>query len=117
MFFKKLILVVIILICTGCASTGIAPSVSGTASASVYEKGKKLYLAKNYDAAKEYFHDFLAQSPEEPLKTIAMYQLGFCYQMTGDLKEARAFYHRIVTEGTGDEFWIGVTRRRLEEME
>ena len=114
---KKIFFVSILFLCAGCASTENTSSVSGPASASVYEKGKKLYLAKNYDAAKEYFHDFLAQSPEEPLKTIAMYQLGFCYQMTGDLKEARAFYHRIVTEGTGDEFWIGLTHRRIDEME
>ena len=114
---RRFVFVFILFLCAGCASTEIVPSLSAPSATAVYGKGKKLYQAQKYDAAKEYLHDFLSQTPSEPLKTIAMYQLGFCYQMTGDLKEARAFYHRIVTEATGDEFWIGVARKRITEME
>ena len=114
---RKLTFIFILFLCVGCASTETAPSFSTPSATAVYDKGKKLYQAQKYDAAKEYLHDFLSQSPSEPLKTIAMYQLGFCYQMIGDLKEARALYHRIVTEATGDEFWIGLARKRVAEME
>ena len=102
----------------GCASVGVNFS-SGKMSSSqaLYDKAQKLYQSEKYEEAKEYFHQFLSENPDEPLKTIAMYSLGYCYQMTGDIKEAKSLYHRVVTLGTGDSFWIEVARKRVEEME
>lgn len=101
----------------GCASGEIDLSSAKISSQAIYDKAQKYYQTQKYDDAKEYFHEFLAENPDEPLKTIAMYYLGHCYQMTGDLKEAKSIYNRVVTNATGDEFWIGVARRRIAELE
>ena len=108
----------LLILIVGCAA-GSDPLSPGTipSSQSSYKNAQKYYQAQKYDDAKEYFHEFLAENPDEPLKSIAMYYLGHCYQMTGDIKEAKSIYHRVVTNATGDEFWIGVARRRLEDLE
>ena len=114
----RLIFFVSIIFLVGCASLSLHPRLGSVSPAqSLYDKAQKLYQGQKYEAAQEYFHEFLAGNPDEPLRSIAMYYLGHCYQMMGDIKEAKSLYHRIVTNATGDEFWIGVARKRLEELE
>ena len=82
-----------------------------------YNKAVQLYEAKHWDAAKECFHQYLAEYSDTPLYVTCLYYLAFCYQQMGDKDQAILLYHKVIDQAQGgDAFWADMAQKRIEEM-
>jgi len=82
-----------------------------------YNKAVRLYEAKHWDAAKDYFHQYLAEYSDTPLYVTCLYYLAFCYQQLSDKNQAILLYHKVIDQAQGgDAFWADMAQKRIEEM-
>jgi len=82
-----------------------------------YNKAVRLYEAKDWDAAKEYFHQYLAEYSDTPLYVTCLYYLAYCYQQLGDKTQAILLYHKVIDQVQGgDAFWADMAQKRIEEV-
>ncbi len=86
-------------------------------AADIYNKAVRLYEAKHWAAAKEYFHQYLAEYSETPLYVTCLYYLGYCYQQLKDKEEAILIYHKVIDQAKPEEsFWSQMAQNRIEEI-
>ena len=91
--------------------------ISSAPAIDTYNKAVKLYGAKHWDAAKEYFHQYLAEYSDTPLYVTCLYYLACCYQQLGDKTEAVLLYHKVIDQAKGgDAFWADMAQKRIEEV-
>jgi len=82
-----------------------------------YNKAVQLYEAKHWDAAKEYFHQYLAEYSDTPLYVTCLYYLAYCYQQLGDRTQAILLYHKVIDQAQGgDAFWADMAQKRIEDL-
>ena len=82
-----------------------------------YNKAVRLYEAKNWDSAKDYFHQYLAEYSDTPLYVTCLYYLAYCYQQLGDKNQAVLLYHKVMDMAQGgDAFWGDMAEKRIEEV-
>jgi outer membrane protein assembly factor BamD (BamD/ComL family) len=82
-----------------------------------YNKAVRLYEAKRWDAAKEYFHQYLAEYSDTPLYVTCLYYLAYCYQQLGDKNQAILLYHKVIDQAQGgDAFWADMAQKRIQEI-
>jgi len=82
-----------------------------------YNKAVRLYEVKNWDAAKDCFHQYLAEYSDTPLYVTCLYYLAYCYQQLGDKTEAILLYHKVIDQAQGgDAFWADMAQKRIEEI-
>src|SRR5271154_3232468 len=82
-----------------------------------YNKAVRLYEAKRWDAAKDYFHQYLAEYSDTPLYVTCLYYLAYCYQQLGDKTEAILLYHKVIDQAQGgDAFWADMAQKRIQEI-
>ena len=82
-----------------------------------YNQAVRLYEARNWDAAKDYFHQYLAEYSDTPLYVTCLYYLAYCYQQLGDKNQAVLLYHKVIDQAQGgDTFWGDMAQKRIEEI-
>ena len=82
-----------------------------------YNKAVQLYEARHWDAAKEYFHQYLAEYSDTPLYVTCLYYLAYCYQQLGDKTQAILLYHKVIDQAQGgDAFWADMAQKRIEDL-
>jgi TolA-binding protein len=83
-----------------------------------YNKAVSLYEARHWQAAKEYFHQYLAEYSDTPLYVTCLYYLAYCYQQLKDSPQAILLYHKVMDEARGgDAFWADMAQKRIEELQ
>ena len=86
-------------------------------AADIYNKAVRLYEAKHWSAAKEYFHQYLAEYSETPLYVTCLYYLAYCYQQLKDKEEALLIYHKVIDQAKPEEnFWSQMSQKRIQEI-
>lgn len=84
----------------------------------VYNKALRLFEKHKWAAAKEYFHQYLAEYSDTPLYVTCLYYLAYCYQQLKDKRQAVILYHRVIERAkNGDEFWGQMAQKRLQDQE
>lgn len=97
--------------------TASADEQSSAPAVDTYNKAVRLYEAKHWAQAKEYFHQYLAEYSDTPLYVTCLYYLAFCYQQLKDTKQANFLYHKVIDAAKeGDKFWGEMAEHRLEEL-
>jgi outer membrane protein assembly factor BamD (BamD/ComL family) len=82
-----------------------------------YNKAVQLYEAQNWDAAKDHFHQYLAEYSDTPLYVTCLYYLAYCYQQLGNKNQAILLYHKVIDQAQGgDAFWADMAQKRIEEV-
>jgi outer membrane protein assembly factor BamD (BamD/ComL family) len=82
-----------------------------------YNKAVRLYEAKRWEEAEEYFHQYLAEYSDTPLYVTCLYYLAYCYQQSGDKEQAVLLYHKVIDQAKGgDAFWADMAQKRIEEV-
>ena len=82
-----------------------------------YNKAVRLYESKDWDAAKDYFHQYLAEYSDTPLYVTCLYYLAYCYQQLGDKNQAILLYHKVIDQAQGgDAFWADIAQKRIQEI-
>ena len=82
-----------------------------------YNKAVRLYEARRWDAAKDYFHEYLAEYSDTPLYVTCLYYLAYCYQQLGDANQAVLLYHKVIDQAQGgDAFWADMAQKRIQEV-
>ncbi len=107
------IIVILLFLCLRPLSAELVPTAS-----EVYSKAVRLYKKGDWKAAKEYFHQYLAEYSDSPLYITSLYYLGHCYQELKDKKEAASIYNKVIDEARAQEdiFWAEVSQKRLQEL-
>ncbi len=86
-------------------------------AADIYNKAVRHYEKGRWDAAKELFHQYLAEYSDSPLYITCLYYLGYCYQQMGNIPEAASIYHKVIDEAhEGDSFWAEMAEHRVQEI-
>ena len=100
-----------------CGSLWAKEDVSSAPALSTYNKAVRLYEAKHWDTAKEYFHQYLAEYSDTPLYVTCLYYLACCYQQLGEKDQAVLLYHKVIDSvEQGDAFWADMAQKRMEEV-
>ncbi len=100
-----------------CSSLLYADEPSSAPAVDTYNKAVRYYEAKNWNAAKEHFHQYLAEYSDTPLYVTCLYYLAYCYQQLGSTKQAVILYHKVIDAAKdGDAFWGDMSTRRLNDM-
>ena len=96
----------------------VVPAQDAPMASVVYYKALKLYQKGNWDAAREYFHTYLAEYSDSPLYVTSLYYLGVCYQKINNPQEAMSIFHKVMNEARegDDAFWAQMAEKRIEEM-
>ena len=82
-----------------------------------YNKAVRLYQAKHWDSAKDYFHQYLAEYSDTPLYVTCLYYLAYCYQHLGNKDQAILLYHKVIDQAQGgDAFWADMAQKRIQEI-
>lgn len=90
---------------------------SSAPAADIYNKAVRLYETHHWDAAKEYFHQYLAEYSDTPLYVTCLYYLAYCYQQLGNKEQALSLYQKVLDLGQGpDAFWVDMAEHRIEEL-
>ena len=90
---------------------------SSAPATDTYNKAIQLYESKNWDAAKDCFHQYLAEYSDTPLYVTCLYYLAYCYQQLGDTKQAVLLYHKVIDQAQGgDAFWSDMAQKRIDEV-
>src|SRR5476651_1038485 len=98
-------------------STGWSDDDNAAPAIDTYNKAVRLYEAKNWDAAKDLFHQYLAEYSDTPLYVTCLYYLAYCYQQLGDRDQAVLLYHKVIDQAKGpDAFWADMAQKRIEEV-
>lgn len=93
-----------------------AEDVASVPAMDTYNKAVELYQAKNWDAAKDQFHQYLAEYSDTPLYVTCLYYLAYCYQQLGNKNQAVLLYHKVIDLAHGgDAFWADMAQKRIEE--
>ncbi|MBI4309326.1 MAG: tetratricopeptide repeat protein [Candidatus Omnitrophica bacterium] len=93
------------------------PDKSSAPATDVYNKAVRLYEKGRWNAAKEYFHQYLAEYSDTPLYVTCLYYLAYCYQQLKDPQEAASLYHKVIDGARGgDAFWAEMAEKRLQEL-
>ena len=83
----------------------------------IYNKALRLYENAKWGAAKEYFHQYLAEYSDSPLYVTCLYYLAYCYQQLSNAQEAMSIYHKVIDEAKdGDLFWAEMAEKRIGEL-
>jgi outer membrane protein assembly factor BamD (BamD/ComL family) len=91
---------------------------SSAPAADIYNKAVRLYEAHRWNAAKEYFHQYLAEYSDTPLYITCLYYLAYCYQQLKDKEEAMLIYHKVIDQATDEQaFWAQMSEKRIEELQ
>lgn len=94
-----------------CEEASSAPAIN------TYNKAVRLYESQNWDAAKDYFHEYLAEYSDTPLYVTCLYYLAFCYQKLGNKEQAVILYHKVIDQAQGpDAFWADMAQNRIQEI-
>ena len=97
--------------------SGPAPTVPSGPAADIYNKAVRLYEKHHWNAAKEYFHQYLAEYSDTPLYVTCLYYLAYCYQQLGNKEQALGLYQKVLDLGHGpDTFWVDMAEHRMEEI-
>lgn len=90
----------------------------GPMATDVYYKALAYYQKGKWDAAREYFHTYLAEYSDSPLYITSLYYLGVCYQRINNQREAMSIFHKVMDEARSndDMFWAKMAERRVEEL-
>ncbi len=105
-----------------CVSASIPLVLAGDDAASapaadIYNKAVHFYEIKRWDAAREHFHQYLAEYSETPLYITCLYYLAYCYQQLQDKAEAISIYHKVIDLARDEElFWAQMAERRINEL-
>ena len=98
-------------------SNGWPDDASSAPALDTYNKAVRFYEAKNWDAAKDCFHQYLAEYSDTPLYVTCLYYLAYCYQQLGDKTQANLLYHKVMDQAQGgDAFWADMAEKRITEM-
>ncbi len=82
-----------------------------------YNKAVRLYQSQQWNAAKDHFHEYLAEYSDTPLYVTCLYYLAYCYQKLGDKNQAIILYHKVIDQARGgDSFWGEMAQNRLTEV-
>lgn len=84
--------------------------------AALYDRALFYYDHGQYEKAKIFFHQYIAQYPDSLLFKVALYYLGHCYQMSGDEKEATTLYNRVLHRWGEDDTWGEMSLKRLHQI-
>jgi len=116
--FKKLRLVFIaVLMSLHPGSLAWSDDNSSPPALDTYNKAVRLYEARHWDGAKEYFHEYLAEYSDTPLYVTCLYYLAYCYQQLNDKDQAILLYHKVIDQAQGsDAFWGEMAQRRIDEI-
>lgn len=113
--FKKLSIGFVFILCLG--AMAYADDDSSAPAMDTYNKAVKLYQAQHWDAAKEYFHEYLAEYSDTPLYVTCLYYLAYCYQQLGRREQAILLYNKVIDQAKGpDAFWADMAQKRLDEL-
>ena len=89
---------------------------STAAAMDTYNKAVRLYEAHHWEAAKDYFHQYLAEYSDTPLYVTCLYYLAYCYQQLDNRNQAILLYHKVIDQAQGgDAFWADMAQKRIEE--
>ena len=100
-----------------CAHAAGAQDKSSAPAADIYNKAVNLYGQGRWNAAKEYFHRYLAEYSDTPLYVTCLYYLAYCYQQLKNTREAMSLYHKVIDEAKGgDAFWGEMAEKRIQEL-
>jgi len=115
---KLRVLVIAVLFLLPLSSTGWPDDDASSAPAiDTYNKAVRLYESKHWDAAKEYFHEYLAEYSDTPLYVTCLYYLAYCYEELGDKNQAILLYHKVIDQAQGgDAFWADMAQKRIDEV-
>jgi len=106
-----------ILLCLPFGSMVRADDVASAPAMDTYNKAVRYYEAKDWDAAKDCFHEYLAEYSDTPLYVTCLYYLAFCYQQLGNKDQAVLLYHKVMDQAQGgDAFWADMAQKRITEM-
>jgi len=115
MRLKKLVIGLVL--CLGPGFISQADDDSSAPAMDTYNKAVRLYEAHNWDAAREYFHQYLAEYSDTPLYVTCLYYLAYCYQELGDSEQAILLYHKVIDMAQGpDAFWADMAQKRIDEL-
>jgi len=115
---KKLISgILVVYLCLPFCSKAWPDDASSAPAIETYNKAVRLYEAKHWDAAKEYFHQYLAEYSDTPLYVTCLYYLAYCYQQLGNKNQAILLYHKVIDQAQGgDAFWGDMAQKRIDEV-
>ena len=114
---KRIKILLAVSLCCFCFSAWAGDEKSTAPAAEIYNKAVHLYQTHHWDAAKEYFHQYLAEYSETPLYTTCLYYLAYCYQQLKDTEEAILIYNKVIDHAQGEEaFWGQMAQKRIEEI-
>ena len=114
---KIKIFVLVVLLCMPFFCNAWSDDNSSAPAIDTYNKAVRLYECKHWDAAKEYFHQYLAEYSDTPLYVTCLYYLAYCYQQLGDKDQAVLLYHKVIDQAQGgDAFWGDMALKRIQEV-
>ena len=100
-----------------CSNVWSDDDTSSAPAMDTYIKAVKLYEGKHWDAAKDHFHQYLAEYSDTPLYVTCLYYLAYCYQQLGDKNQAILLYHKVIDQAQGgDAFWGDMAQKRILEI-
>lgn len=118
MLIKARLYIIAVFLCLPLSSKAGSDDASSAPAMDTYNKAVRLYEAKKWDAAKDYFHRYLAEYSDTPLYVTCLYYLAYCYQRLGDKNQAVLLYHKVVDQARGgDVFWADMAQKRIEEAQ
>lgn len=82
----------------------------------LYDRALGFYQSGQYAKARDLFHEYVGQFPESRIFRIALYYLGYCYQMLGEDKDALALYNRVVSTYGDEDFWGEQAMARIQQI-
>jgi tetratricopeptide (TPR) repeat protein len=114
---KKRLAMIALFFCLPFCSIAWSDDGSSPPAMDTYNKAVRLYEARHWDAAREYFHEYLAEYSDTPLYVTCLYYLAYCYQQLGDRNQAVLLYHKVIDQAQGgDAFWADMAQKRIEEV-
>ena len=114
---RNKLIIGIAIFCLPLCISGRAEDESSAPAMDTYNKAVQLYQAKNWNAAKDCFHQYLAEYSDTPLYVTCLYYLAFCYQQLGNKNQAVLLYHKVIDRAQGgDAFWADMAQKRIEEV-
>jgi outer membrane protein assembly factor BamD (BamD/ComL family) len=114
---KIKIVIIAVFFCSLLCLNAWSDDESSAPAMDTYNKAVRLYEAKHWDAAKDYFHEYLAEYSDTPLYVTCLYYLAYCYQQLGDKNQAILLYHKVIDQAQGgDAFWGDMAQKRIQEI-
>jgi len=83
----------------------------------LYNQALGEYQAGRYAEAGQLLQQYIRENPKSLLYNVALYYLGHCSQMLGDIKEAKVLYSRVIDLSGDDDFWSDQAMKRIRQIE